>query len=198
MCYTITRMETWKKVKGFEFMYEVSSLGRVKSLARQDYWRHHGRTGIRNKKELILKQTLKKVTGYLQVGINLKATSVHRLVAEAFIPNPKNKPQVNHKNGIKTDNNISNLEWVTVSENGLHAYKILGRKPSTLGKYGGESPKARPVIQKDISGNTIKIWECASDAVRIHGFQSGGITRCCQGKYKKHKGYRWEYGNKRK
>ena len=72
--------------------------------------------------------------GYYEVGLRKNGIKkyylVHRLVAQEFIPNPENKPQINHKNGIKTDNFIENLEWVTNSENILHAYRVLGRKPS--------------------------------------------------------------------
>ncbi len=70
-------------------------------------------------------------TGYLRVTINKKYYSIHRLVAEKYIPNPNNKPQVNHINGIKTDNRVENLEWVTRSENQIHSYRVLKVKPRT-------------------------------------------------------------------
>jgi hypothetical protein len=111
--------EIWRPVVGYEGFYEVSNLGNVRSIDRVDSQgqMRHGR---------VRKLLLNKV-GYLYVGIsvnNKKANlNVHRLVAKAFIPNPDNKPQVNHIDGNKTNNVVSNLEWATISENTLHAYK---------------------------------------------------------------------------
>lgn len=100
--------EVWKDVVGYEGLYEVSSFGRVKNKAT---WR-------------ILKHTT--IHPYFRVTLSKGGThiqySVHRLQAAAFLPNPHNKPQVNHKNGNKKDNTLSNLEWVTISENVLHSY----------------------------------------------------------------------------
>jgi len=115
--------EIFKPVVGFEGKYEVSNLGRVKSLKRS-VTDSMGR--IKSFDESFKLPTLAS-TGYLIVSLRdkskRKSDSIHRLVALAFIPNPENKPEVNHINGDKKDNRVDNLEWVTRSENFLHAYR---------------------------------------------------------------------------
>lgn len=115
--------EFWVDVLGYEGLYQVSSFGRVKSLERFPVGKDFVKRRVN---QLILKPTLFN-NGYFAVSLRRddKTTkfSVHRLVALSFIPNPENKPQVNHKNGIKSDNGIDNLEWATSSENINHALK---------------------------------------------------------------------------
>lgn len=117
-------VEEWRDVIGYEGIYQVSSLGRVKSLSRVAKNRH----GYRPIKERILKPAYRD--GYVGVGLrkNTKPTTflVHRLVAEAFIPNPGGKPCIDHINMIRSDNRVENLEWVTYSENSIRAVNILG------------------------------------------------------------------------
>ena len=119
----IMENEIWKDVIGYEGLYQVSNLGNVRGLDRKV----NGKYGnIANRYGRVLVPSKKK-TGYLGVTFSIekekKYYSIHRLVAITFLPNPKNKPQVNHKDGDKANNKLSNLEWVTQSENGLHAYK---------------------------------------------------------------------------
>jgi hypothetical protein len=118
-------MEEWRDIPGFEGLYQASSLGRVKSLQR--------------KHELIMRlQTVRN--GYIVVSLRIAAGTkkllrVHRLVAQTFIPNKENKPEVNHKDGNKENNIAQNLEWVTSSENHKHAYKTNIRKNSKWAGY---------------------------------------------------------------
>ena len=119
--------EIWKPIKGFEGIYEVSNLGRVKSLMRFSKKVIHGNVFMTT--ECIMKTHMVN-SGYMKVGLKLPGTrlakqcTIHRLVAIAFIPNPENKDQVNHIDGIKTNNTIDNLEWVTRSENQIHAIQM--------------------------------------------------------------------------
>lgn len=112
--------EIWESVKGYEGLYEVSNLGRVRSLKRATT------SGV------VLNQAVKH--GYMHVCLSKdgkpSTKRVHRLVAEAFIANPMDKPVVNHIDGDKTNNAVSNLEWATNSENELHSFRVLGKKPN--------------------------------------------------------------------
>lgn len=114
--------EVWKDIEGYEGLYQVSTCGNIKSLPKV---RRNG-TGTYIQKERLLKPS-NTSTGYKKVELckdgKRKSFKVHRLVAIAFIPNPDNKPEVNHIDGNKINNNIDNLEWVTSSENSVHAYE---------------------------------------------------------------------------
>jgi hypothetical protein len=119
---------------------------------------------------------------------------VHRLVAEAFIPNPNNKPCVNHLNGNKKDNGFLNLEWVTKSENDLHAFSFGLRvaHPTWKGKINAEHPKSRPVQQLSLNGTLIKEYPSMQEAKR-QGFSQANISSVIAGKRKSHKGYLWSF-----
>ncbi len=124
--------EIFKDVKGYEGLYKVSNLGRVGSM--------HKRKRIPFTVRIMTLQL--HPSGYYVVGLKRdgkrKTTKVHRLVAEAFIPNPDNKPQVNHKDAVKLNNTVENLEWVTPRENIRHAFR-LGRMPSRMGEHGNKA-----------------------------------------------------------
>lgn len=134
--------------------------------------------------------------GYLYVGLCKKSKQqirkIYRLVAEAFIPNPENKPQVNHKNGIKTDNRVENLEWATQSENMKHRYNVLGQKGTWFEKTGKNNPFSKIVLQiKD--GKVVAEFYGCHEAERITGIKYKHISRCCLGGRKSAGGYQWKY-----
>lgn len=127
--------EIWKDVQGYEGLYQVSSLGRVKSLKRYVRCPRNGENAKRIVPEIILKSAIRNNYLCIELFINGIGTmfSIHRLVAIAFIPNPENKPEVNHLFGNKLDNRASMLEWATKSENQKHAF-INGLKKPVKGE----------------------------------------------------------------
>lgn len=178
----------WRYVKEFYPRIMVSSTGLIKSLG------NGFSTNPNFNKEKILSQRIKK-NGYLQVKICFNGLHyhriVHRLVAEAFIINPLGKKEVNHKNGIKTDNRIENLEWVTSSENQIHAFKTGLQKA----KSSSESSSSIKVRQLTKDNELVRTWDSINQVKKELGFNSFGIIGCCK-KRKKHKtayGFKWEY-----
>ena len=124
----LINMEEWKDIIGYEGLYQVSDLGQVKSI---DRFSKHAKGGLRIFKGRILKNKIDSLGKYTRVSLSkfgkIKDFSVHRLVAIVFIPNPFNKEEVNHINGIHNENRKSNLEWVTRSENIKHSYTYIIR-----------------------------------------------------------------------
>ena len=141
--------EVWKDIKDYEGLYQVSNLGRIKRLKKITKWFSVNHLCERVDEEKILCQE-KNTTGYNTVKLNkdgkTKKKNVHRLVAEMFIDNVKNKKTVNHKDGNKQNNCVENLEWATYGENNKHAYDVLKKKGAFCGKA---TPNSRKVIRLD-------------------------------------------------
>lgn len=174
-------MEIWKDIKGYEGLYQVSNLGRVKSLER--YVENNG--GLQKKEEAI-KATRIDTGGYystdLYINNEQKTWKVHRLVAMAFIPNPENKPTVNHKDGNKLNNSADNLEWSTQSEQNLHFYKLKLKSEENIKKAVKAMNKANAKIVRCLE--TGIEYESASAAGRSIGVSPSMVMRCCRGKCK--------------
>lgn len=183
-------VEQWKTVnRDPNFM--VSDLGRIKSKDRWVRCRH----GNRLAPGMILKTPIGS-TGYPHVSLSgRRIVSVHVLVAEAFIPNPGRKPNVNHINCDRSDPRAVNLEWVTPSENQLHRYRT-GGKGTCLGKMSADHPTSKAVISTNMATGKETRYECALDAVRLGvGFDSASISRCCNGINAYHKGHYWRFAD---
>ena len=160
--------EIWKDIKGYEGLYQVSNLGRIKS--------------IRFTKEKILKFNIDRY-GYSLVGLCVnniyQKLQVHRLVAQAFIPNSENKPCVNHINELKNDNRAENLEWCSISYNN---------------KYGKRLEKySKKVNQYDLLGNFIRQWNNANEAGILLNIPPNNIRMCCVGNLKTSGKFKWKY-----
>lgn len=179
-------MEIWKDVVGYETLYQVSNLGRVKSLDMKLPYKRHGIATFRIRKGKILTPAIMK-NGYLRVemsknGIH-RLNLVHRLVAQAFIPNTNNHKEVNHINCNKSDNRIENLEWVSPLQNKIHAFE------NKLYKI------EKPILQIK-NGIVIKEWKSAMQVYKELGYSAQNIGKVALGKRKNAYGYQWKYKEK--
>lgn len=192
--------EIWKDIVGYEGLYQVSNLGRVKSL---DHFRNTGLNRGYLQKGKILKPSMDMYRNYLRVQLSKKgkvvSIRIHRLVAQAFIPNPKNKPQVNHIDGNKLNNCVDNLEWVTIRENIQHAYDTgLAMVSEETKKKISETSLNRnciEIIQYDKNGKFITKWKSAHEIQRELGLNNANIIQVCKGTRKTAGGYIWRYAN---
>lgn len=204
-CMALKNKEVWRDIKGYEGVYQVSNLGRVKRMPLGKQWPYR-KTHNNIRKPKLTKQ------GYLSVNLSknnkVKCYFIHRLVAEAFIPNPYNYPVVNHLDENPLNNIVDNLEWCTHYHNCMYGHAREKQKASRWmndpeKKTWAKALEARdrncncnsrkPVLQLDLDGNVIKKYASISEAGRICGFDGSSITMCCKGKRNKHKGFKWVY-----
>lgn len=176
-------IEIWKDIEGYEGLYQVSNLGRVKSL-------NYNHTG-KSKNRILSKDKY----GYLFIRLHKDGVSknyyVHRLVAEAFIPNPDNLPIVNHKSEVKTENFVWNLEWCDDWYNNHYGTR-LERVAFT---QKNNIKKSKRVAQYTLGGVLVTIYPSTKEAARQTGYSQGNISGCCRGDYGKKTayGYIWKY-----
>ena len=167
--------EVWRDIESYEGLYQVSNLGRIKSSNRKIYSDRY-KNGI-FVKEKIRKNNIDKY-GYNYIILYKKGKNktykIHRLVAQAFIPNPNNYPCINHKNKIRNDNRVENLEWCDV-------------------KYNNQFSRGKSVVQYDLRLKYIKKWNCIREAGRILNIDNRDICKCCKGKLKTAGNYIWRY-----
>lgn len=132
------------------------------------------------------------VNGYRRIRIYGKNIGVHRLVAMAYIPNPENKPFINHRDGDKQNNNVWNLEWCTPKENNRHMWEVLGVKRHVIEpRRGKDSYSAQPVVQIGNDGKEIGRFDTIREASRVTGCPTEGISKCINLSQGRCYGYRW-------
>jgi len=184
-------MENWKPIKNYEGLYEVSDTGCVKSLDRKVTDKNgviipiKSRILANSKSKVTKKHPIERYTVELWKNNKRKRSLIHRLVAEAFLPNPLGKPQINHIDGNPKNNNVSNLEWVTNSENVKHAYANGLIKSKNM----------KPIVGTNlITGKTI-YFKSVADAARHFNVTEGAIKAPLKGygRSKNGIGYKWEY-----
>lgn len=183
-------MEIWKDIKGYEGIYQISNLGNVRSL---DYRiLNTNGVGYRTIKGRVMKPR-ENNKGYLIIGFShgkRKTCTVHRLVAQAFIPNPNNYSDVNHIDENKHNNNVENLEWISHKDNmnyGNRSIKASLKLSST--RQLAENGRATKIINLD----TMEVFDTIKEAAIKYSVDYNAISRCCRGKVKTSCGYRWKY-----
>ena len=174
-------METWKDIVGYEEKYQVSNIGRVRN---------------RTTKKMLNKRI--GTSGYYKVNLysnkQVKTIEVHRLVAETFIEKSENKNEVNHIDGNKLNNNITNLEWVTHKENIEHAWKTKLFEPvrEASKRYGKNNPNAKKVYQMK-NNIIIGVFDTIKEAAIKTNTNKTNIGKCCHDKRNTANGFKWRF-----
>lgn len=180
------KKEIWKIINGYE-NYMISSFCRVKSLDRYVRGKNNS---IHIKKGKLLKLYTDK-DGYQTVMLyhnnKKKLLKVHRLVAEAFLDNPNNYKEVNHKDEDKSNNIVSNLEWCDAKYNSNY-----GTRNKRIGKSNTNGKLSKPVLQYTLDGEFVREWPSTKECGR-NGYSQGSVSACCRGERKTHKGFIWSY-----
>lgn len=177
--------EIWRDIKGYEGLYQVSNLGKVRSL------RYANRDEVR---ELYLKPHTR---GYLQVELHKngsrKMFTVHRLVAIAFVEGYEEKKLVNHIDENKRNNVSTNLEWVSASQNVLHSlsHRRVGNTRRCTKSHSRRDN--RPVLQMSLDGEIIRHWGSTIEVKKTLGYSDWSIKQCCRGNRHTAYGYKWQY-----
>lgn len=178
--------EVWKDVVGYEGLYKVSNKGRVKSVKRTTPQQ-------KSLDEKILSAHLDK-DGYPQIALckegKIVTRKIHRVELIAFVPNVFNKPCINHKDGVKWNNELENLEWCTISENTKHSYEIGLQVPNT--PSGAKNPKSDIVNQYDSNNNLINSFIGVREAERQTGYDRCTIMYSHQNKKVNKYGHKWQ------
>lgn len=182
--------EIWKDIKGYEGLYQVSNLGRVKSCDRYMNNKYHTKT---LKKGRVLVNSIFPTTGYCRVSLSKNGTfiskTVHQLVANAFIPNPNKYTQINHKDENKTNNCVDNLEWCSSKYNNNY-----GKHSNNIAKTRLKNKKGfKKVIQYNKDLELINVYDSTREAARLNNAHNSIISRCCRGLRKDYLGYIWKY-----
>lgn len=182
----------WIPIKNFEGLYSINEKGEVLSHSRK-VTLYNG--GWYTTNERILKPYLTK-KGYAAVDLGSARFVVHRLVAQAFLPNPENKPQVNHIDGDKINNHVSNLEWVTNQENVQHAHDIglIQMTEKKLQRLRDQNEKLKKkVAQYTLNGELINIYESVRYVHNNTDYKQSSVSKACRGDLKTYKGFIWKY-----
>ena len=170
--------EIWKDIDGYEGLYQVSNLGRIKSLPK---FHKTNTTGYMQEEKILKPQ--KDIHGYLKVGLykngKCKIFNIHNLVANAFIENPNNYKYVNHKDENKTNNRVENLEFCSFYYNLMY-----GTRLQRIAKKNN-----KPILQFDLEGNFIKEYESITQASKELNNSLNNISQCCLGRSRTSKGY---------